>query len=632
MATIKACLTCKRSYLPEVRVCQNLACSEHGKPLTALEPAPAAAVPPSGTLIDRVLGGRYRLTQRLGEGGWGVVYKGVDQKLDRLVAVKLISNSLWRDTARYPKVRQECLARFEREARIMTKFSHPHIVSIHDYGKEALSDVFHDVQDRVPYIVMEFLEGETLHGRINRGELSVVQAVRLAIQIAEGLVEVHAQGIWHRDLKPENIFLVTQDGQPEMAKLMDFGVSRLRDPSEQAYTTWMVGTAAYSAPERFSDPLAEHPKSDCYALGLMLYEMLSKGRHAIYEWHRSNGGQISIDQLTEGHWRYAHQNAIPASLRSLPDSQVSEALDKLVLRLLGKDPAQRPSAMELLRELIAIQAQLPAPSVAAWILLHSQRPKRTPAVATPSLSIVGAPVLAASSVAAADAESSWRSQVIEFERTVRDIEHVEPQLQTACTSLQAQSEALAAGRWGDKLSESLTTRLRGLHELNQRIAQQSSRIETLKAQWQEDRAQAKKRRDQLLAQRYLIDCGLADSDAFSGGQRDAIVAKQVELDWQIQAIKTDSRIIEELFKEQLELHNLRNNYYHRTFQFADKVLAGIEADPPGLIARLWRPSPEHTAAKTCLETTKPLLEQLEKAWRKFPELHGKTETYRAPSQ
>lgn len=215
---------------------------------------------------------------------------------------------------------------------------------------------------------------------------------------------------------------------------------------------------------------------------------------------------------------------------------------------------------------------------------------------------------------------------------MRDIEHVEPQLQTACTSLQAQSEALAAGRWGDKLSESLATRLRGLHELSQRIAQQSSRIETLKAQWQEDRAQAKKRRDQLLAQRYLIDCGLADSDAFSDGQRDAIVAKQVELDWQIQAIKTDSRIIEELFKEQLELHNLRNNYYHRTFQFADKVLAGIEADPLGLIARLWRPSPEHAAAKTCLETTKPLLEQLEKAWRKFPELHGKTETYRAPSQ
>ena len=208
----------------------------------------------------------------LGAGGMGEVYKAKDTRLDRLVAVKVLPSAFARDPDRR--------ARFEREAKAVAALSHPNILSIFDFG----------VHDDVAYAVMELLDGETLRERLSRGGLSVRKATECAIQLARGLAAAHDKGLVHRDLKPENIFLL-RDGQ---VKILDFGLARAMDAAggPSPLTTeeatmfspaitdpgTVVGTVGYMAPEQIRG-LATDGRSDLFALGAVLYEMLS-GRRA----------------------------------------------------------------------------------------------------------------------------------------------------------------------------------------------------------------------------------------------------------------------------------------------------------------------------------------------------------------
>jgi len=155
--------------------------------------------------------GVFEILERLGAGGMGEVYRARDTRLDRLVAVKVLSADLADD----PRGRE----RFEREAHIISKLTHPHICTLYDVGSASVEGV------EVPFLVMELLEGETLATRLARGPLPLAQALRCAIEIAEALAAAHALGIVHRDLKPANIML-TKSG----VELLDFGLARLRDP------------------------------------------------------------------------------------------------------------------------------------------------------------------------------------------------------------------------------------------------------------------------------------------------------------------------------------------------------------------------------------------------------------------
>jgi serine/threonine-protein kinase len=209
------------------------------------------------TLLGTSLNGRYRLEARIGAGGMSTVYRALDVTLERPVAVKLMNREVASDS--------DQLERFRREARAVAQLSHPHIVGVIDAGDD--SDPTHPR----PYIVFEYVEGETLKDRIRRlGRLPIPEAVAYAIEIARALGAAHARHIIHRDVKPQNV-LIDQEGS---AKVTDFGIARTLEEDGLTADGRVLGTTDYVSPEQ---ALGQHVtgRSDLYSLGIVLYEMLT---------------------------------------------------------------------------------------------------------------------------------------------------------------------------------------------------------------------------------------------------------------------------------------------------------------------------------------------------------------------
>ena len=221
-----------------------------------------SATPISLSPGDRL--GRYEVVALLGAGGMGEVYRARDPHLKRDVALKVV---------RRPVANAEQIARFTREARAASSLNHPNIVAVYDAG----------VEGGTPYVVTELLEGETLRARLDRGPLPFRKAVDYGIQIALALDAAHARGIWHRDVKPGNAFLMN-DGR---VKLLDFGIAKLADRGLQAESEEptsdlsesreVLGTAGYMSPEQVLGQPVDH-RTDIFALGAVLYEMLTRTR------------------------------------------------------------------------------------------------------------------------------------------------------------------------------------------------------------------------------------------------------------------------------------------------------------------------------------------------------------------
>ncbi len=205
------------------------------------------------TLLGTSLSGRYRLEARVGSGGMSTVYRAFDETLQRQVAVKLMNREVASDS--------DQLERFRREARAVAQLSHPHVVGVIDAGED----------DGRPYIVLEYVEGETLKDRIRRlGRLPVAQAVAYAIEIARALGAAHARHIVHRDVKPQNV-LIDEDGS---AKVTDFGIARTLEEDGLTIDGRVLGTTDYVSPEQaLGQPVTG--QSDLYSLGVVLYEMLT---------------------------------------------------------------------------------------------------------------------------------------------------------------------------------------------------------------------------------------------------------------------------------------------------------------------------------------------------------------------
>ena len=205
------------------------------------------------TLLGTILSGRYRLEARIGAGGMSTVYRATDETLQRQVAIKLMNREIASDS--------DQLERFRREGRAVAQLSHPHIVGVIDYGED----------DGRPYIVFEYVEGETLKERIRRtGRLPTTEAVAYAIEIARALGVAHARHIVHRDVKPQNV-LIDEDGS---AKVTDFGIARTLDEEGLTADGRVLGTTDYVSPEQaLGRPVTG--QSDLYSLGIVLYEMLT---------------------------------------------------------------------------------------------------------------------------------------------------------------------------------------------------------------------------------------------------------------------------------------------------------------------------------------------------------------------
>jgi serine/threonine protein kinase len=258
----------------------------------------------SSKMIGTVLSGRYRLEAKLGSGGMSTVYLARDTTLDRPVAVKVMHREM--------SEQADQLERFRQEARAVAKLSHPNVVSVIDAGEDG----------GYPYIVFEYVEGETLKARINRiGPLDVQEALAYAIEIARGLTVAHARRMVHRDIKPQNV-LIDAEGR---AKLTDFGISRQLEQDGMTATGRVLGTTDYVAPEQAMGRGADQ-RSDIYSLGVVLFEMLS--------------GHVPFQADSQVGVAMKHVN------EELPDVQgerpeISAATALVVERATSKDPARR---------------------------------------------------------------------------------------------------------------------------------------------------------------------------------------------------------------------------------------------------------------------------------------------------
>ena len=249
--------------------------------------------------------GVYELIEQIGAGGMGEVWRALDPPLRRHVAIKVLSSQYSRDPDR--------LRRFEQEAQAAGMLNHPNVLAIYAVGK----------QEHSPYLVTELLEGETLRHRLERGPIPEAEAIEYADQIVQGLAAAHAKGIVHRDLKPENIFITT-DGH---VKILDFGLAKLAlsGPEYQVQTRtasgMALGTPAYMSPEQVHGQAADH-RSDIFAVGTVLYEMLSGRRPFVDE--------TSVETM----------NAI-LKQDPVPIIGVSPQLEQIVRHCLEKEPGDR---------------------------------------------------------------------------------------------------------------------------------------------------------------------------------------------------------------------------------------------------------------------------------------------------
>jgi serine/threonine-protein kinase len=208
-----------------------------------------------------VIADKYRVEKVIGRGGFGIVVRATHLQLAQPVAIKVLTEG-----GGTPADQQEDAARFRREAKATAAMNSEHVVRVLDA----------DVLQGAPYIVMEYLEGETLHEAVyGKGELSIADGVDVAIQVLAALGEAHRCGIVHRDLKPANVFL-TQGKDGTVVKVLDFGVSKLGASTHITKTGTMVGTVAYVSPEQLMDAKRVDPRADLWSLALVLYESLTK--------------------------------------------------------------------------------------------------------------------------------------------------------------------------------------------------------------------------------------------------------------------------------------------------------------------------------------------------------------------
>jgi hypothetical protein len=266
--------------------------------------------------------GAYEILDEVGRGGMGVVYRARQQGLDRTVAVKVLLAG--------PHAGAEALARFRDEARAIARLRHPNIVQIHEVGE----------QDGCPYFALEYVEGGSLERRLNGAPWPAAPAARLAETLARAVHEAHRLGVVHRDLKPANV-LLTADGTP---KVTDFGLAKFvagpgQEPAEvgRTQTTAVVGTPSYMAPEQATGKRHVGPGADVYALGAVLYELLT-GRPPFR-------GETALDTLRQ----VAADEPVPP--RRL-NPRVPRDLATVCLRCLRREPAGRyPSALALAEDL-----------------------------------------------------------------------------------------------------------------------------------------------------------------------------------------------------------------------------------------------------------------------------------------
>ncbi len=297
----RVCPRCDSHFGPEAGFC----------PFDGQRLVPRVGDPPSAGLIGRLISGRYRVLRLLGEGGMGLVYEVEHQTLRRRMALKMLRPKLAADP--------ELSARFLREARAAAAIEHPNVVRITDFGV---------TREGPAYFVMELLEGCPLRSLVRRGPLAPDRVAHIARQVADGLAAAHMAGVIHRDLKPDNVHVHEAGG--DAVKVLDFGLARVAGTSKLTQRGVVFGTPQYMSPEQASGGELD-PRSDLYALGVILYELLT-GRVPFV-------ADSYMGVLTQ------HMYKRPQPPREIVGDADLGGLEPIVLRCLEKSPRKRYSNM-----------------------------------------------------------------------------------------------------------------------------------------------------------------------------------------------------------------------------------------------------------------------------------------------
>jgi len=323
--TASGCARCGAALAPNANFCAQcggalaLAASmppterAHSRHVPSVPPPPAREHHFADPLIGRLIAERYRVLELIGRGGMGVVYKAEHARIGKVLALKLLTGELTRD--------HEQLARFKREAQMSSRLSHPNTVQVFDFGEA----------DGLAYLAMEYVRGRDLGTVVTEaGRLDSLRTARIVIQICSSLAEAHDKGIVHRDLKPENIMIVHSQGGEDVAKVLDFGLAKLRESSELSQVTSsgaIVGTPYYMAPEQIRGE-GVTPACDVYALGALLYSCLT--------------GTVPFDAATPMGvlTRHLTEEPEPPS-RRVPELELSRNLERIIMVALAKNPSER---------------------------------------------------------------------------------------------------------------------------------------------------------------------------------------------------------------------------------------------------------------------------------------------------
>lgn len=313
---MKTCPTCREAFESGEVFCPNDGARLRG-------PSIEVETRDDDPLLGTVLQERYRILRRIGEGGMGFVYEAEHELIEKRVAVKVLRQDL--------SSRSDLVQRFRQEAKSASRIGHAHIVDISDFGWTS---------DGAAYFVMEMLQGEDLADLLARERnVKPTRAVDITIQCCKALGAAHAKSIIHRDMKPENIFLTATEDRRDFVKLVDFGIAKMTDFDGAAEggrkltkTGVLFGTPEYMAPEQAAGKGFDH-RADLYALGVILYEMLT--------------GKVPFEGDNFLHVLAKHSHdPVPRMRERKPSLDISPALEDAVMGALEKDPERRFQTME----------------------------------------------------------------------------------------------------------------------------------------------------------------------------------------------------------------------------------------------------------------------------------------------
>jgi serine/threonine protein kinase len=333
-----SCLECGKQYSSDKKTCPD-----DGGLLVHRDEKNQRA---DKTLVGKLFAERYNMLSILGEGGMSVVYKAHHTMMDRQVAIKILKN--------FESSQDTMLKRFQQEARAASSLNHNNLITLYDFGIS---------EDGLAYIVMDYLEGQSLEARIEKqGRLSPDNALKLFIQVCEGLDHAHSKGIIHRDIKPSNIVLLSATGTNDFVKIVDFGIAKLLPESNKetfhlTQAGQIFGSPLFMSPEQCLNRKIDN-RTDVYALGATLYTALV--------------GRPPFEAPTLAEIIYSHlkENPTPPS-QTVPEAKIPERLEHVILKCLEKQPEDRFQSMaEVRAELEAVHGKTKKSSAVKQTLIN----------------------------------------------------------------------------------------------------------------------------------------------------------------------------------------------------------------------------------------------------------------------